>query len=354
MPAARILLVDDQRETSRMLRMMLEYLNRGYVIVDVPSGEEAILEVRRGPFDLLITDVRLPGISGLELVARMRQANPGGRVIIISGLADPDLREAAQALNADAFFAKPIDSDRFLETVQAMLGGDLPPAPGPPSVRAAAPAEVEGEAEATQISGRLARLRRDLGALAVILADPDGRVVMSAGDAIRLDVKSLLNHLMVTFSAAQYITALLGDEESAHVQFFDGKNFDLYTLNVGQSFLLVVAFEGERGARAMGPVINYGRPAAADLAAALASLGVEEPAVGHGTGPLKPPTGPLAAAEPLPVAEPALAELLQAGAPPDADAFWEAAVAEAAADEVDVNSLSYEQAQTLGLLPREE
>ena len=308
---------------------MLEFLDRSYVIVDVPSGEEALLEVRRGPFDLLITDVRLPGISGLS---------------------DPELREAARDLEADAFFPKPLDTDRFIEAVQAML------AAGRPAARPEAPPPPEAGAEAeTTVSDRLLLLRRDLGARAVFLADENGRVAMSAGDVARLDVPGAMSPLMVAFSAALKLCAALGNPQPANVQFFDGADFDLYTINVGQSYLLVIVYEDERGARAMGPVMTYGRQCAEKLRHELEELGVT-PA----TGPLvliadrlPPEPEPAPEAEPMPAAEPALEALLAQAGAQNADAFWEAALAEAAEEKSSINALSYEQAQTLGLVPKD-
>jgi CheY-like chemotaxis protein len=346
----RVLLVDDQRETTRMLRTMLEFLDRSYVIVDVPSGEEALLEVRRGPFNLLITDVRLPGISGLELVERVRKANSEARVIIISGLSDPELREAARDLEADAFFAKPLDTENFMQTVQAMLAG--PPRAESPTDAPAPAVQVDEE---TAVSDRLLLLRRDLGALAVFLADEDARVVMSAGDVARLDVAGSMNHLMVAFSAALKLCAALGNPQPANVQFFDGTDFDLYTINVGLSYLLVIVYEDERGARAMGPVMTYGRQCAEELRQALA--GLESELAPAPQPPLaEPPTAeaePPAEVEPLPAAEPALEELLRQSPEQDADAFWEAALADSGEEKTSVNALTYEQAQTLGLLPKD-
>ena len=65
-------------------------------MVDVPSGEEALLVASRRPVDLLIADVRLPGISGLELMARVHKRNPELKTILITGLTDP--RSAARWL----------------------------------------------------------------------------------------------------------------------------------------------------------------------------------------------------------------------------------------------------------------
>ena len=90
--APRVIIVDDQRDISRMLRAALETLGRGFVIVDVPSAEEAQLEFRRGPVDLLITDLRLPGISGLELIRRLHKASSEARMIVISGSVELDHR----------------------------------------------------------------------------------------------------------------------------------------------------------------------------------------------------------------------------------------------------------------------
>ncbi len=74
----RILIVEDQRDVRRLLRAGLETLELDLEIIDVPSGEEALLLSTRQPFDVLVADVRLPGISGLELKkrAQIQQSGP--------------------------------------------------------------------------------------------------------------------------------------------------------------------------------------------------------------------------------------------------------------------------------------
>src|SRR5713226_7486761 len=104
-----------------MLRAALETLGGGYVIVDVPSAEEAQLEFRRGPVDLLITDLRLPGISGLELIRRLHKASSQARMIVISGHADETAQAEFRSLGA-AFFRKPLDLEAFLRGVEEALG----------------------------------------------------------------------------------------------------------------------------------------------------------------------------------------------------------------------------------------
>ncbi len=68
MVAYRILIVEDQREVSLLLRSALQTLEHDLEVVEIPSGEEAILDASRNKIDLLVTDYRLAGITGIELM----------------------------------------------------------------------------------------------------------------------------------------------------------------------------------------------------------------------------------------------------------------------------------------------
>src|SRR5690606_27269393 len=158
------LIVDDQRDISRMLRAALETLGRGYEVVDALSAEEALLEIQRLPIDLLITDLRLPGINGLELIARLRSLASQAHMIVISAYADERTRAECGRLGA-TFFEKPLSLAEFIKGVQALLAD-----------RAAPAAPEPRQDEQPAIADRLARLRRDLGAVAVCLVDLDGKI----------------------------------------------------------------------------------------------------------------------------------------------------------------------------------
>src|SRR3989304_1362551 len=94
MAIPRVLLVDDQRQVTRMLRPSLELSGRAYDIVDVRSAEEALGEMDRGPVDLVVTDLRLPEMSGLERIARIRPPHPGVRGVLGAGPGDASGRSA--------------------------------------------------------------------------------------------------------------------------------------------------------------------------------------------------------------------------------------------------------------------
>jgi DNA-binding response OmpR family regulator len=355
--APRILIVDDQRDISRMLRTALETLRQGYVIVDVPSAEEAMLEMRRGQIDLLVTDLRLPGISGLELIRRLRKASSEAEMIVISAYADENTRADVTQLGA-TFYAKPLSLEQFLEGVKRALGGRAAPS---------APAAAPAEPEQTGAAVRLARLRRDLGAVAVFLVNLDGAIALRAGDVTALDVTAVLTPVVTALSAAHAVGRALGGPGPHSLHFFDGEQYDLYAAGVGPDYALVMLFEGERGAAQMGPVLRYGRQCADELLAQLRAVGEAamaaeaepEPAPVRrvpATAPLrsKPRTGPLAEAPPpAPLTEAEL-QALEAAAQKvktqDAASFWEAAAGDGEIGEVRAGTLSFEQAAQLGLI----
>ena len=117
-----VLIVDDQRDARSVLRAGLETLETRLKVTDVPSGEEAILVIASQPIDLLVADIRLPGITGLELKERARMRNPELKVILITGVTDPRIREKVARAGAEAFFYKPVEMGDFLDAVERCLG----------------------------------------------------------------------------------------------------------------------------------------------------------------------------------------------------------------------------------------
>lgn len=267
MSAKRVLLVDDQRDVTRMLRSALETLGRSLVIVDVPSGEEAILEIARAGVDLLVTDVRLPGISGLDVVKRLRRSAPQAGVIVISGVQDTKAEAEARSLGVMAFYRKPVPMEAFIKMVEEALGSK----PG------TAPLPVLVNAEQPGVSDRLSTLRRDLGADAVFLLDTQGIIIVRAGDITKINIDPIMSEVTTAITASLKVSRSLHGLIPANVHFFDGDELDVYAANVGQYYALAIVFDGDRGAGQMGPVMRYGRQCADDLLNSLQVLGMNTP-----------------------------------------------------------------------------
>jgi two-component system cell cycle sensor histidine kinase/response regulator CckA len=113
----RILIVDDEREIRDFVAELLRDAN--FTVEQASDGLEAMRRIEAGEqFDLLLTDVRMPGLNGFELVRRLKQVRPGLRVLFMSGYAaeyriDPDRED---------FLPKPFRPQELVGCVFEILG----------------------------------------------------------------------------------------------------------------------------------------------------------------------------------------------------------------------------------------
>ena len=116
----RILIVDDDAGQRSLLDSFLQ--SQGFQTVTAASGEEALAVLRSGQFSMMISDVRMPGISGLETLRRARQEHAILPVLLVTAYAD--IREAVGAMRDGAlnYLSKPIDLDELLASVRQATG----------------------------------------------------------------------------------------------------------------------------------------------------------------------------------------------------------------------------------------
>ena len=117
--SGRILVVDDERSIRDILAQVLGY--EGYAVQVAASGGEALSLYRQQAYDLVLLDVKMQGIDGLDTLTQLRQQDPDARVVMISG--HSTISTAVQAVKDGAFdfLEKPLDSDRLLVTVSRAL-----------------------------------------------------------------------------------------------------------------------------------------------------------------------------------------------------------------------------------------
>src|SRR5262245_40008167 len=116
----RVLIVDDDAGQRSLLDSFLR--GQGFETVVVASGEQALEALRAQEFGVMISDVRMPGMSGLETLRRARQQHAVLPVLLVTAYAD--IREAVDAMRDGAlnYLAKPIDLDELLTSVQQATG----------------------------------------------------------------------------------------------------------------------------------------------------------------------------------------------------------------------------------------
>ncbi len=155
-----LLLVEDKDSFRRLLTQAMA--GSVWTVHAVADPLEALRALEAQPFQVLVTDLRLPGISGLELIRRARRLRPDLRVVLMSAFAEPKDIVEAMRLGADEFLPKPFDLDAFLlllDRLRALVGAP-PPDPTEPWV-AHSPAMQALDAALRQAAGaRLAVLFR--------------------------------------------------------------------------------------------------------------------------------------------------------------------------------------------------
>ncbi|HEV3311707.1 MAG TPA: response regulator transcription factor [Chloroflexota bacterium] len=118
MSGDRVLIVDDEPAIVRTLRANLAA--RGYEVVSVESGEEALLESEAHRPDIVILDLMLPGISGIDVTAALR-ARSSVPILVLSARGEEDTKVRALDLGADDYLTKPFGIDELLARVRALL-----------------------------------------------------------------------------------------------------------------------------------------------------------------------------------------------------------------------------------------
>jgi two-component system response regulator MprA len=124
--AARILVVDDDAKIRAVVRRGLSY--EGYRVVEAESGEEGLSKAREHLPQLVILDVMLPGIDGLEVTRRLRAAGDETAILMLTARDEVTDRVAGLEIGADDYLVKPFSFEELLARVHALLRRQATPA----------------------------------------------------------------------------------------------------------------------------------------------------------------------------------------------------------------------------------
>jgi two-component system cell cycle response regulator DivK len=116
-----ILVVEDNEKNRRLARYVLEA--KGYRILEAESAEAGIEQLSLQPPDLILMDIQLPGMNGVQALARLRESDATRHIPVIAFTASvmPQDRNQIMSAGFDAFVAKPISLKEFIATVEATL-----------------------------------------------------------------------------------------------------------------------------------------------------------------------------------------------------------------------------------------
>lgn len=119
---ARILIVDDDEQVRTMLRLTLE--REGYEVVEAKNGCQALDRYHAAPADVVLTDLIMPDMEGIETITSLRGQHPEVKIIAMSGgghVGPQSYLDSARMVGAAYAFAKPIDREELLSAIRQLV-----------------------------------------------------------------------------------------------------------------------------------------------------------------------------------------------------------------------------------------
>lgn len=127
-PAVRILIIEDDEEMRSLLKDFIE--EEGYEADTANNGPEAFRKLAKGVFDLIITDVRMPGLTGLDILPGIKKLQPEAPIIVITAFGSEEVRRRAYERGATVYLEKPIYFQKLRELIhQIVLSHHAPLSP---------------------------------------------------------------------------------------------------------------------------------------------------------------------------------------------------------------------------------
>ena len=259
----KILVVDDSPQISKALSDLLSA--SGYVVRTAPSAERALQILESAQFDLIITDLKMTGMTGIDLAKHVLQNTPGLPVIILTGFGDMDSVINALRLGVADYLKKPFSIDEVMSVVEREIAKSKDRQPAPAESK---PAEkpprlyIFGQRDLEQIEAVLSRLRAQATAESVMLVEQAGYVIAAKGMSSSADVEPLSNLIASTRSSSATLASLLGEVQDFSTSYMEGQRVSVYTTSLGRGlYLAVVVPKGTK----QGLVWLYAKEAAVEV-----------------------------------------------------------------------------------------
>ncbi|WP_448542558.1 response regulator [Roseiflexus sp.] len=308
------------------LRALQSTFSDDVAVQTLDTANEALWEVRNDPPGVIIANVELPGMSGIDLAEILPNFGAPTRLVLWSRRSDPQIARQVAGFGVHHIVHRDMALDdlrdliyRELREAATTQAEEPPPvsAPEPPPVSApeppprpvrqpkdessahaepprptrqkaetprpaepppARPAEPahrparrrDGPLVLTPEDQRAIRLRmealdRDVGSKCIILADRAGMVLAETGLTIGLPTMVLLPLLSTSFSTAGQITQMLRETESSALYVHEGSHYDLYCFDIAQRLMLVIVFDKSGTPAKIGSVWVYAKRAIRDI-----------------------------------------------------------------------------------------
>jgi len=256
MVTQKILLVDDEPKVGVSLKESLEALGQDYAVSHVLSAEAALAALAANPIDLVVTDLRMPGLSGLDLLTRVRRDQPQLPTILITAYGSAEVAAASRRLQTSRYLTKPFHMEEFARAVQEVLA--QPPAEQSPR----APLTDKKLERLTQ---RLQDLRLEASVDSVLLVDAAGQLLAEIGATDGVETAEVIEPLRGCFEAPAAIARQWREGHAFNLLYHEGVRFDLCASTISANLFVVMVFDRRQGPTRIGVVWLYLKRAILDL-----------------------------------------------------------------------------------------
>ena len=240
-PLANILVVDDSEAICKALYDLLTL--SGYAVRTAPSGERAMQILETAEMDLVISDLRMSGMSGLKLLKKVKERHPSLPFVILTGYGDMDSVIEAMRSGVADYLKKPFSveevlkvterelkrSKRVLTTVTAPVAGEKPQ-----RVFIFSTPDIE------RIDSVLSELRAQTTAESVLLVEEAGYVISAKGMLSEADLPVLTALVVAGRATSSQLASLLGESTAFGLHYLEGQRVAVYTSGLGAGLFLVV------------------------------------------------------------------------------------------------------------------
>jgi DNA-binding response OmpR family regulator len=117
--AVQILIVEDDEEMRSLLKEFLE--EEGFETECASNGTDALREIAKKPFDLIVTDIEMPGLTGLDIIPEMNKLRPEVSIIVMTSFANEEVHRRSLEKGAGGYLEKPIHIEKLKALIHEML-----------------------------------------------------------------------------------------------------------------------------------------------------------------------------------------------------------------------------------------
>jgi DNA-binding response OmpR family regulator len=252
-----ILVVDDDLLIRTGLQRILSH--QGYEVEQAESAEAAHELLPRRFFDLVITDLQMPGQDGLALLRDIKQRSPHTPVIMLTAHGSMDVVVDALRAGASDFLTKPYKPQEMLTIVAREVTRHRQALP--PGMDEALGLQLSAD-DADAIDQLLLNLRIEINARGVLVIEGNGSVVAAKGAIEDLNISALGALIAGNYAATSGIAALIGEDNAFKLNFHEGEQYSIYSGQIVPGVFLVVIFGQDTR---LGAVVYYTKDTLAKL-----------------------------------------------------------------------------------------